>query len=74
MFEILDLVDLPDHSMLFDIGHVIRLGERLILVPGFRSWNQDTVLPVGRSSVFVNDVSIGPLYSSGYSVRDDEHE
>ena len=65
VFEVIYFVDLPEDSMVFDISEVIRLAEGLILFPGFHRWNKHTVTPVRGCSVFVNDVSIRPIYSSG---------
>ena len=65
MFEVIYFVDLPEHSMVFDIGQVIRLAERFIFVPSFHRWNKHTVPPVRGCSVFVNDVSTRPIYNSG---------
>ena len=66
MFEVIYFVDLPEHSMVFDIGQVIRLAERLIFFPSFHRWDKHTVPPVRRCSFFVHDVSIRPIYSSGW--------
>ena len=65
VFEVIYFVDLPEDSVVFDISQVIRLAEGLILFPGFHRWNKHTVTPVRGCSVFVNDVSIRPIYSSG---------
>ncbi len=40
VFEVIYFVDLPEHSMVFDISQVIRLAERLIFVPRFPSLEQ----------------------------------
>lgn len=75
MFEVIYFVDLPEYSMVFDISQVIRFAKRLILFPGVQRWNKHTVSPVRGCSVFVHDVSIRPIYSSGNcSGRDDERE
>ena len=47
VFEVIYFVDLPEHSMVFDISQVIRLAERLIFFPSFHRWNKHTVPPVG---------------------------
>ena len=40
VFEVIYFVDLPEHSMVFDISQVIRLAERLIFVPKLPSLEQ----------------------------------
>ena len=64
MFEVIYFVDLPEDSVVFDISQVMRLTEGLILFPGFHRWNKHTVTPVRRCGVFVNNISIRPIYSS----------
>ena len=75
MFEVIYAVEFPKHAMDFKISEIIRLTEGLVLFPGFHRGNKHTVLPVRRCSVFANDVSIRPIYSSsGCSGVDDERE
>jgi hypothetical protein len=65
VFEVIYVVDLPEHSMVFEISQIIRLAERLILFPSFHRWNKHTAPPVRGCSVFVRDVSIRPINSGG---------
>ena len=65
VFEIIYLIDLPEDSMVSDISQVILIADRCIFVPSFHRGNKHTVPPVRGCSVFIHDVFIGPIYSSG---------
>jgi hypothetical protein len=63
MFKIIGTLNFPDYAMALQISQIICRRFGLTLFPGFHGRNQNAVPSVRGLSVFVNDVSVRPVFS-----------